>query len=59
MPLVAFHCPACGKTFELFLRASEALRGAQCPACGEHALQQAADVPAAAPGPACDLSKKT
>jgi hypothetical protein len=35
------------------------LRGAQCPACGEHTLQQADDGPTAAPGPACDLSKKT
>ena len=59
MPMYTFRCPTCGHEFELFLRASEALRGAQCPACGEHALQQAADVPAAAPGPACDLSKKT
>lgn len=53
MPMYTFHCPTCGKEFELFLRPSEALRGAQCPACGEHTLEQAAD------GPACDLSKKT
>jgi putative FmdB family regulatory protein len=57
--MYTFSCPRCGNEFELFLRASEALRGAQCPACGEQTLQQAADVPAATPGPACDLSKKT
>jgi putative FmdB family regulatory protein len=59
MPMYTFHCPTCGKEFELFLRPSEALRGAQCPGCGEHTLEQAADGPAAAAGPACDLSKKT
>jgi putative FmdB family regulatory protein len=58
MPMYTFRCPTCGNEFELFLRASEALRGARCPACGGHTLQ-AADVPAAAPGAACDLSKKT
>jgi putative FmdB family regulatory protein len=57
--MYTFHCPTCGKEFELFLRPSEALRGAQCPACGEHTLEQAADGPAAAAGSACDLSKKT
>jgi putative FmdB family regulatory protein len=59
MPMYTFRCPTCGNEFELFLRASEALRGVQCPACGQHTLQQAADGSAAAPGPACDLSKKT
>jgi len=59
MPMYTFHCPTCGKEFELFLRPSEALRGAHCPTCGEHTLEQAADGPAASAAPACDLSKKT
>ena len=59
MPMYTFLCPTCGKAFELFLRPSEALKGAQCPACGEHTLKQAADDPAASRGQVCDLSKKT
>jgi putative FmdB family regulatory protein len=59
MPMVAFHCPTCGNEFELFLRPSEALRGAKCPGCGGHTPVQADESPAAPPGPACDLSKKT
>lgn len=59
MPMYTFHCPACGADFELFLRPSEASRGAKCTACGERTTEQAADCPAASPGQACDLSKKT
>ena len=59
MPMYTLHCLACGSEFEQFLRPSEALKGAQCPACGKHTLAQAADGPAASPGPSCDLSKKT
>jgi len=59
MPLYTFHCPTCGKAFELFLRPSEAFKGAQCPACGGLTKEQAAAETAAASGPACDLAKKT
>ena len=59
MPMYTFHCSQCGNEFELFLRPSEASRGARCPACGEHTREQAADGPAASPGPTCDLSNKT
>jgi len=59
MPMYTFHCLTCGSEFELFLRPSEALKGARCPACGKHTREQAPDDPAASAGPACDLSKKT
>ncbi len=59
MPMYTFHCSRCGNDFELFLRPSEALRGAQCPSCGEHTLEQAVDGMAGSPAPGCDLSKKT
>jgi putative FmdB family regulatory protein len=59
MAMYAFHCPTCGNEFELFLRPSEALKGARCPACGENTTEQAADCQEASPGQACDLSKKT
>ena len=59
MPMYAFHCPECGHEFELFLRPSEALKGAQCPACAVRVVLQADDGPATAPGAACDLFKKT
>jgi len=59
MPMYTFHCPTCGSEFEQFLRPSEALKGARCPACGEYTPGKADDDPAASPGPVCDLSKKT
>jgi putative FmdB family regulatory protein len=33
MPLCPFHCKKCDKTFEVFLRPSEAHQGMTCPYC--------------------------
>jgi putative FmdB family regulatory protein len=33
MPLHSFHCEECDKTFELFLRTSEAEQKPACPYC--------------------------
>jgi putative FmdB family regulatory protein len=57
--MYTFRCPACGNEFELFLRLSEALRGAPCPACGKQTVGHATDSPVVSTGPACDLSMKT
>lgn len=48
MPLYAFHCSACGKGFEEFLRPREAEVGRPCPGCGT--LTHAASGTGAAPG---------
>jgi len=59
MPMYTLFCPACGHEFERFLRPSEALEGAPCPACGLPAREQTADAPTASPPPACGPSKTT
>jgi putative FmdB family regulatory protein len=36
MPVYAYRCPACGRSFDKFFRSQAAAAGAvNCPACGE------------------------
>ena len=46
MPIFDYRCPACAKTFELLVRASQT---PQCPHCGGTALEKQVSVPAAPP----------
>jgi putative FmdB family regulatory protein len=54
MPLYSFHCPACGKDFDRFLRLSKLKDGAACPSCSApvaHSSSQAGQTPATAQAP--------
>jgi len=48
MPQYSFHCPACGKDFDRFLRLSRLGQGATCPSCAAP-VQHPAGGQAAAP----------
>lgn len=51
MPIYDYRCTACGKTFELLVRAATV---PTCPACGSEALDRLVSAPAA-PGQSADL----
>jgi putative FmdB family regulatory protein len=62
MPLFMFRCRACGKDFELFLRAAEARQPQQCPYCGAHETEPASAIgEGACPAdtPSCGTAKTT
>jgi putative FmdB family regulatory protein len=43
MPLYQFNCKKCSKTFEIFLRPSEANRKVPCPYCKSDDVERRSD----------------
>jgi putative FmdB family regulatory protein len=43
MPLYPFHCKKCDRTFEVFLRPSEAHQGMTCPYCQGNDIERSSD----------------
>ena len=54
MPIYEYHCPSCGKDFELFVRGETKLA---CTGCNSRKIERRMSLPArpaGSPGPAAD-----